>query len=374
MKYIIKPLPPKIDLETKQILKKVASANRYLAELKGKSATIPNESILINTLALQEAKDSSAIENIITTHDELYKSLLFENLFVNASAKEVSLYADALKQGFDLVRKNKIISQNHILKIQKTLEQNDAGYRKLPGTSLKNESTGETVYTPPQDFDTITKLMKNLIDFINDDSMSDLDALIKMALIHFQFETIHPFYDGNGRTGRIINILYLVQQGLLDLPVLYLSRFIIRNRGDYYRLLQQVRDNAKWEEWILYMLEGVEQTAKETIETIAGIRELMQDYKQRIRSELPGIYSQDLLNNLFKHPYTKIDFVMDELQITRKTAARYLNLLVEKGFMEKQKVWKTNFYVNEPLYRLFKENKQIRQKTESIITINPQLK
>ncbi len=306
MKYTIKPLPPKIDLETKPILKQLAAAHRYLAELKGKSSTIPNENILINTLALQEAKDSSAIENIITTHDELYKTLLFENLFSNASAKEVSRYVDSLKEGFQLVRKQKLITQKTVLIIQEILEQNDAGFRRLPGTVLVNETSGKTVYTPPQDFDTISKLMNNLVDFINDERISELDPLIKMALLHFQFETIHPFYDGNGRTGRILNILYLVKQDLLDIPILYLSRFIIQRKGDYYRLLQEVREKENWEEWVLYILEGIEQTAKETIEIIVSIRDLMQNYKQRIRKELPNIYSQDLLNNLFKHPYNKI--------------------------------------------------------------------
>jgi len=371
MKYSIRPLPPDADLETKAILKRLVSAHRYLAELKGKSTTIPNENILINTLALQEAKDSSAIENIITTHDELYKSLLFENLFSNASAKEVSRYADALKHGFNLVRKHKLITQNYILTIQKILEQNDAGYRKVPGTVLLNESTGQTVYTPPQDYDTIAGLMDNLVAFINDEEMSGVDPLIKMALLHFQFESIHPFYDGNGRTGRILNILYLVQQELLDLPILYLSRFIIQRKADYYRLLQEVRVKGNWEEWILYMLEGVEQTAKETIEVISGIRELMQEYKHRIRNELPKIYSQDLLNNLFKHPYTKIEFVMEDVDVQRKTAAKYLDQLVKCGFLKRMKIGRSNFYINEPLYKLFSRSKATIQKVEIVKTINP---
>lgn len=372
MKYEIKPLPPKADLETKAILKRLTSAHRYLAELKGKSASIPNEIILINTLALQEAKDSSAIENIITTYDELYKAQLFDNLFSNASAKEVSRYADALKQGFTFVRKQKLITQNHIITIQKILEQNDAGYRKVPGTALVNEATGETVYTPPQDYDTIARFMDNFVAFINDDTMSEVDPLTKMALLHFQFETIHPFYDGNGRTGRILNILYLVQQGLLDLPVLYLSRFIIRRKADYYRLLQEVRDKENWEEWVLYLLEGVEQTAKETIDIIAKIRNLMQDYKHRIRKELPKIYSQDLLNNIFKHPYTKIEFVMEDLSVQRKTATKYLDLLVENGFMEKKKIGRTNFYINRPLYSLFKGEIHADKKAAQIKTVNPE--
>jgi Fic family protein len=367
--YRVIPLPPKVDLETKAILKRIASAHRYLAELKGKAETIPNENILISTLALQEAKDSSAIENIVTTHDEIYKAQLFETLFSNAEAKEVSRYAEALKEGFKLVRKNKIITINHILKIQRILEQNDAGFRKVPGTTLINESTGKIVYTPPQDYKSIESLMNNFIEFINDGISNDLDPLTKMALLHFQFESIHPFYDGNGRTGRILNILYLVQQDLLDLPILYMSRFIISRRSDYYRLLQDVRDNNNWEGWVLFMLEAIEETAKETIEIISQIRILMQEYKHGIRSNLSKIYSQDLLNNLFKHPYTKIEFVMDELGITRITATRYLNLLVEKGFLTKQKIGVSYFYINEPLYQLFRTNGATKQKAEPIKTV-----
>lgn len=366
-------LPPATDLETKAILKRLASAHRFLAELKGKSATIPNENILINTLALQEAKDSSAIENIITTHDELYKTLLFEKLIANASAKEVSRYADALKQGFQLVRKEKLITQNLIIKIQKTLEQNDAGYRRVPGTVLKNVDTDETIYTPPQNYPTILNLMGNLEKFINNNKMSELDPLIKMALLHFQFETIHPFYDGNGRTGRILNILYLVQQDLLDLPILYLSRYIIQRKADYYRLLQEVRDKGNWEEWVIYILEGVEQTAKETINVIANIRDMMQDFKHRMRSQLPKIYSQDLLNNIFKHPYTKIEFVMDDLGVQRKTASRYLDQLVEKDFLNRKKIGRSNFYINDPLFNLFSPKKGTKIENVPIKTFNPEI-
>jgi Fic family protein len=373
MKYSIKPLPPKVDLETKAILKKVASANRYLAELKGMSETIPNETILINTLALQEAKDSSAIENIITTHDEMYKAQLFEEMFVSASAKEVSRYADALIQGFGLVRKNKLLTENFILEIQKILEQNDAGYRRLPGTSLINEKTGVTIYTPPQDYDTIVNLMTNLIKYMNDDKMHDIDPLVKMAVIHFQFESIHPFYDGNGRSGRIINILYLVLNELLNIPILYLSRYIIQYKGDYYRLLQQVRETGRWEDWILYILTGIEQTSKETIDLIVKIRKLMLKYKQGIRTQMPKVYSQDLLNNLFRHPYTKIEFVMKDLQVSRLTARRYLELLVSHRFLNKEKIGRSNFYINAPLFSLFIGEPVKVQETEPIKTINPDI-
>jgi Fic family protein len=369
MNFDIQPLPPPGNLQTTAVLRRAAAAHRYLGELKGKVATIPNEGILINTLALQEAKDSSAIENIITTHDEMYKAVLFENLVHNAAAKEVNRYATALKEGFEKVRTQKVITQTTILTIQKILEQNDAGYRQLPGTALINENTGKTVYTPPQEYETVSKLMDNLLAFINDEEMSDLDPLIKMAIVHHRFETIHPFYDGNGRTGRILNILYLVQQGLLDIPILYLSRFIIRRKGDYYRLLQEVRETGDWESWILYMLEGVEETAKESIEMIGQIRELMQQYKQMIRTELHKIYSQDLLNSLFKHPYTKIEFVMQELGVSRPTAANYLRQITLKGLLNKQKIGTTNYYVNEPLFNLFKTGHK-RQSADTIITVN----
>lgn len=367
--FIVRSLPPKTEFDSKRILKKLSGAHRYLAELKGMAATIPNESILINTLALQEAKDSSAIENIITTHDELYKAMLFEELYTNASTKEVSNYVEALKYAFQLVRSNKFLSSNHIIEIQKILEQNDAGYRKLPGTSLINQTTGEKVYTPPQDPQIIIELMENLVKFINDKEILDADPLVKMAIIHFQFESIHPFYDGNGRTGRIINIVYLVLNDLLDLPILYLSRYIIKQKADYYRLLQSVRDDDNWEDWIIYMLTGVEQTAKETIGLIKNIRQMMQTYKHRIRKELPKIYSQDLLNNLFRHPYTKIEFLMLDINVSRLTARRYLEQLVELGLLAKQKIWRTNFYINTPLYQLLK-GETVAENAPPIKTIN----
>ena len=207
-----------------------------------------------------------------------------------------------------------------------------------------NQSTGEKVYTPPQNPQLIIELMENLVKFINEKEILDADPLVKMAIIHFQFESIHPFYDGNGRTGRIINIVYLVLNDLLDLPILYLSRYIIKHKADYYRLLQSVRDDNNWEDWIIYMLTGIEQTAKETIGLIKNIRQMMQTYKHRIRQELPKIYSQDLLNNLFRHSYTKIEFLMQDIDVSRLTARRYLELLVEQGLIEKQKIWRTNFY------------------------------
>ena len=349
-------LPVAKDLETKAVLKKCVQANRFLAELKGISETIPNQNILINTLSVQEAKDSSAIENIITTHDELFKEELFSEYVSNASAKEVRNYTMALKKGYQLIRQTEFLTNNVIIEIQAELEKNRAGFRKLPGTELKNDRTGEIIYTPPQNPVEILKLMGNLEKFINDDSLSELDPLIKMAIIHYQFESIHPFYDGNGRTGRIINILYLVQKKLLNIPVLYLSRFIIEHKNDYYRLLQDVRVNGNWEGWILYMLDGIHITSQETIIIINSIRSLMSHYKKELRDNYK-FYSQDLLNNLFCHPYTKIEFIEKDLGVTRKTASKYLEELCEGGLLRKKKIGVHHYYINEPLFALFTQRK-----------------
>ncbi|PHS26755.1 MAG: addiction module protein [Methylophaga sp.] len=346
-------LPPAIELETKPVLRKLTKAHRYLAELKGVVGTIPNEGILINTLTLQEAKDSSEIENIITTHDELYKSALFEDVIHNLSAKEVRRYATALRAGFAEVRKTGLITTNLIVSLYQELEQNDGGIRRQSGTTLQNDKTGEIIYTPPQSYDEIVALMTNLEQFINDGSMLDVDPLVKMAIIHHQFESIHPFYDGNGRAGRIINILYLVAQGLLDIPILYLSGYIIQTKQDYYRLLQDVRDSGSWQEWLIYILDGIEVTSRNTIRLVTDIKDLMQDYKHRIRVELPKIYSQELLNNLFSHPYTKIEYMQHDLNVSRLTAGKYLSQLTEQGFVKKQKIGRYNYYINEPLFKLF---------------------
>lgn len=348
----VQSLPPRIDLETRTVLRKLAEAHRYLAELKGVAATIPNQQILIDTLSLQEARESSAIENIISTFDDVYQSNWSTKFFATPQSKEVHAYARALQYGFELVKQNGIITNNHILEIQGLLENNTAGFRKLPGTKLKNESTGEVVYTPPQDHDTILALMDNLQQFINDDSLYDADPLVKMALIHHQFESIHPFYDGNGRTGRILNILYLIKHDLLTLPILYISRYIIRHKSEYYRLLQEVRNTSQWEAWILYMLDAVTVTAKETIALVHAIRNTMQHCKQVIRSGRPKLYTHELLNNLFRHPYTKIEYVAKDLNISRNTAIRYLDALIELNLVEKKKIGRDNFYLNKALVDL----------------------
>lgn len=345
-------LPFDYELESKPVLKKLATARAALSGLNGIAETIPNEGILITTLALQEAKDSSAIENIVTTHDELYSSDSASRQFASMAAKEVYNYAFALQQGFEQVKVTGLLTSNDIIKLQAVLEENDAGYRKLPGTALKNEQTGEVVYTPPQSNDEIKSLMTNLEQFMNDASLSDVDPVIKMSIIHHQFESIHPFYDGNGRTGRIINILYLVKEGLLQLPILYLSRYINHNKGDYYRLLQQTRETKNWEPWILYMLDAVEKTSIQTTQIIRDIKSLMGRHKHRIRRDLKKIYSQDLINSLFRHPYTKIEYIKKDLGVARKTAARYLELLCDTGLLHKNKMGKENYYFNHELIEL----------------------
>ena len=348
-------LPPPSEIETIEVLRQLSKSHRHLAELKGIVKTIPNEEILINTLSLQEAKSSSEIENIVTTHDDLYK----QNIMIetqNPASKEVVNYAKGLKMGFYIVRNEKLLLNKDIIKIQEQLEQNKAGFRTQAGTKLVNAQK-EVVYTPLQDKDEILNLMANLEKFINDPDFSPLDPLTKMAIIHYQFESIHPFYDGNGRTGRIINILYLVLQNLLDLPVLYLSRYIIQNKTDYYKALQGVRTNNDWQTLILYLLKGIEITAIETIELVEEIKALMQQTKQRLRSELPKIYSQDLLNNLFKNPYTKIEFLEKDLNISKRTAQNYLDMISSIGLLDKIKVGKSNYYTNENLIKVLKREK-----------------
>lgn len=375
-KYIIPELPLKHDLETKAILRQVNKSNKKLAELKGIAQTIPNENILINTLTLQEAKDSSEVENIVTTNDDLYKAdLNLKDTIINASTKEVLNYRQALQTGFAAARKTKLLTLNDIKKIQQELETNNAGFRAVPGTKLKN-ALGETVYTPPQDHHDIERLMDNLEKYINISDMQDIDPLIKMAVIHHQFESIHPFYDGNGRTGRIIAILYLVINQLLDLPILYLSRYITHNKGEYYRLIQQIRDRAtesnskEWEQWILFMLKGVEETADETIRLVKGISALMAEYKQTLRPLLGKNYKNDLLNNLFFHPYTKIEFIMKDMMVQRKTATKYLDMIVNAGLLEKIKMGRSNYYINMKLMELFlNHGSKIEQEHEQIESV-----
>lgn len=357
--YQIPALPLDFDFETKNILRQLSKSNRRLAELKGVALTIPNENILLSSLVLQEALDSSAVENIVTTSDELYRAELdIKGEISNAAAKEVLNYRQAMQVGFEMVRKKKLLTLNVVKQIQKELEHNNAGFRTVSGTKLKT-SKGNVVYTPPLTGEEVAKYMFNLEKYINTQELQDIDPLIKMAIIHHQFESIHPFYDGNGRTGRIISILYLVMNDLLDLPILYLSRYITHNKSEYYRLIQEIRDTAPdnfnvWEEWIVFMLKGVEETAIETIRLVKSISALMAKYKSILKPLFGKQYKHELINNLFFHPYTKIEFMERDMAVQRKTAAKYLDTIVqETGLLQKQKLGRSNYYINTELIELF---------------------
>jgi Fic family protein len=353
--YAIPSMPPAgVNLEAPAILKALALAHRHLVELKGCAKSIPNQAILINTLTLQEAKASSEIESYATTQDELFQADLQLAEWVSPVAKEVARYREALALGFDQMKRQQgLLTNSHFIAQFQLLKNSAEGFRQSPGTVLKNERTGETVFVPPQEAAQIVQHMAVLERFINEPD--EVDALVKMALVHHQFESIHPFTDGNGRIGRMLCVLYLARACLLDAPVLYLSRYINQHKLTYYRLLPAVRADAtaaSWTEWVVFMLQAVAQTAQSTVELVDGMRELMANIKQRLRTELPKLYSQDLLNNLFRHPYTRIEFVQRDLGVTRQTASKYLKQLAGKGFVREHSRGKVAYFINRPLVRL----------------------
>lgn len=340
------------DLKTPRILESLNEATRSLAELKGFANSIPNQHILINAITINEAKDSSEIENIVTTHDSIYK-VLAESGFKDESAKEVVDYRSAIWRGYEIIKEKGFISTNVLVELQGMIEHNKAGVRKNPGTKLINSKTGEIIYTPPQGEREIRDLLKNLEDYINKND--DVDPLIKMALIHYQFESIHPFYDGNGRTGRILNVLYLVLNNLLDSPILYLSNYINKNKEQYYKLFNEFRENDNYEDWIIYILKGIEETSKNTIQLIKLIQEEMEAYKQEFITKLPKIYSEELLDSLFFEVYTRINYIEERCNVTRQTASTYLNSLVDVGLLEFEKVGRESIYKNTRLINLLSD-------------------
>jgi Fic family protein len=339
--------PPKGPLETPAVLRALVAAHRHLAELKGVARSIPNERLLVSTLSLQEAQSSSEIENIITTQDALYRYQVQPGS-VDPASKEVAWYAQSLEVGFQAVRASGLLRLSTILEVQAKLEGNDAGLRRTPGTVLKNERSGEVVYQPPSP-ELLPALMDELVNWIH--AENGLDPLVRMAVMHHQFETIHPFYDGNGRTGRILNILFLVRAGLLDSPILYLSRYISQTKADYYAELQKVRESGEWEGWLLYMLQGVAVTARHTTALVEQIARLLQKQKHDIRAHY-RFYSQDLINNIFYHPYTKVAFVEHDLGVSRATATRYLDELAKGGILDKHRLGRENYYINLELVNL----------------------
>ena len=341
------------NFKTPRILEELSNASRYLAELKGFANSIPNQHILINAITINEAKDSSAIENIVTTHDSIYK-VLTESGFKESAAKEVVDYRSAIWRGYEIIKEKGFISTNILVELQSMIEPMNYGIRKTPGANLVNSVTGEIIYTPPQIESEIRDLLKNLENYINNFE-DETDPLIKMAMIHYQFESIHPFYDGNGRTGRILNVLYLVLSGLLDSPILYLSNYINKNKSDYYRLFNEFREKNNYEDWIIYILKGIQETSKNTIDLIKMIQDEMELYRNKFREELPKVYSDELLDALFFEVYTKINYIESKCGVTRQTAASYLNQLVDKGLLDYEKVGRESIYKNTRLISLLRK-------------------
>ncbi|ADO83408.1 Fic family protein [Ilyobacter polytropus] len=348
----LKILPPKIDIETVSVLKQLNKSSRALAELKAYSELIPNKEILISSLALQEAKASSEIENIVTTNDSLYKAIAIDEKKIDPSTKEVLNYRTALWRGVELVKEKGFISTNLIIEIQETLENNSGGIRKIPGTALKNALTDEVIYTPPSGEELIRQLLRNLEEYYNIET--DIDPLIKLAISHYQFEAIHPFYDGNGRTGRILNILYLLKEGLLESPILYLSSYIIKNKGLYYKLLEEVTINEAWEKWVLYILKAIEITSRDTLELAKNIKSLMDITTQEVKNKLPKIYNKELIEFIFTETYTKGSHLVEQGFATRKTMTKYLRALEEIGILKSEKVGREVIYINVHLFNLLK--------------------
>ena len=353
--YKLAKLPPQREkVETIAILRLANRASLAIAELKGIAQTIPNQRMLINAVVLQEAKDSSEIENIITSTDELYEALTSNKIQVKSEINEVVNYRRSIFLGFEILKEQGFIRVNDIIEIQQDLIKNNAGLRSTPGTVLKNDQTGEVVYTPPQDKKEIQELLANFIKHYNKKN-TDLSPLINLAILHYQFESIHPFYDGNGRTGRILNILYLIQNNLLEIPILYLSSYIIKNKADYYRLLNAVNKNEEWENWILYILKAIEVTSIQTIEQIQSIRILLKETINEVKINASKIYSKELVESIFEQPYTKIEYITRKLGVERKAASRYLRKLKEIGVLESKKIGKEVIYINKELITLLKK-------------------
>ncbi len=346
-------LPPDCNLESSRILKKAIIANKEIAELKGIAHLIPNQAILIQIIGLQEAKLSSEIENIVTTNDELYKAFGDKNLKTDPNTKEVLRYKDALWYGYNSIKKGRLLNVSLFEEIVEIITNKKAGIRKLPGTKLANPF-GNVVYSPPEGESVIREKLSNLEKFINLED--DIDPLIKLAIIHYQFEAIHPFYDGNGRSGRIINILYLIDQKLLDVPILYLSRYIIDHKQNYYLKLRAVTEKNEWENWIIYMLEAIINTASLTKRKILAIQKIMNETAEIIKKKLPKIFSKELIEVIFYNPYCKIKFLEDAKIAHRQTASIYLQQLESIGIMTGIKKGREMYYINHAFMQIL-ENK-----------------
>jgi Fic family protein len=344
-------LPPTVELENVMILKKAIAANKALAELKGAVKSIPNQGILVSGIVLQEARLSSEIENVVTTNDELYRAAADEKLTTNPHAKEVLLYRQALWHGFNSL-KNKPLATNLFIEIAEIIKGKNIGIRKVPGTKIANEK-GEVIYTPPEGESIIRDKLSNLEKFLHEED--GIDPLIKLAVSHYQFEAIHPFVDGNGRTGRIINILFLVEKGLLDTPILFLSHYILRTKPTYYAGLRGVTEKDAWSDWVMYMLEAIETTALETQQRVAGINAEMDEARALVKAKAPKIYSKDLIEIIFEHPYCKIRFLEEAGLAKRQTAAAYLQTLEELGLLQSIKMGLEKYYINKNLIKILSQ-------------------
>jgi len=342
-------LPPAADLETRAVLKRCIDARTALAELKQIAELIPNQTMLINTIPLLEAKDSAEIESIVTTTDLLCQHAQAGDQSADPATKEALRCRKALHRGYHSLSERPL-STSTAVEICRTLKGVNMDIRRVPGTQLSNERTGEIIYTPPDGEDRLRSLLANWERFLHNET--DLDPLVRMAVAHYQFEAIHPFTDGNGRTGRVLNNLYLIQQNLLTLPILYLSRYIIAHRADYYRLLLEVTRDQSWEPWLLYMLGAVEETARWTSAKISTIRSLSEHTSQYVREQLPKIYSRELVDVIFEQPYCRISNVVDKQIAQRQAASRYLKELVDIGVLREVQVGKEKLFIHPQLMQL----------------------
>jgi Fic family protein len=343
-------LPPPIELETKVVLKACIRANQALAELKMAGELIPSQTMLINTIPLQEAQASSEIENIVTTQDQLFRADVSGGKDADPATKEVLRYRTALKNGYEALKKRPLTT-NSFKQICQTIFAHEVDIRKVPGTVIKNTQTNEVLYTPPEGKKVILEKLADLERYIH--SETDVDVLVRLALFHYQFEAIHPFHDGNGRTGRILNILYLVEKGLLHHPVLYLSRYIIRNKVEYYRCLRAVTEKAEWEPWVLYIINAVDETARWTTLKIHEIRDAFKKTCEECKSKLPSaIYSKDLIETLYLQPYCRIETLTHAKLAKRQTASKYLQALQKIGVLNSVKVGREKLYLNKALMKI----------------------
>ncbi|MBS0585987.1 MAG: Fic family protein [Verrucomicrobia bacterium] len=345
-------LPPKVELETPTVLKACIEANRELAKLTIAEKLIPNQTVLINSIPLLESQASSAIENIVTTTDELFEHAENDSLSsISAATKETLQYRQALYQGYESL-KTRPLSITTVCAICTTIRKVQTEIRKLPGTALINDATHEKIYTPPEGESHLRELLSNWQNYLH--AQDGVDPLIKLAVQHYQFEAIHPFFDGNGRTGRIINLLYLIEQGLLKTPILYLSGYIITHKSEYYQKLLEVTTKGAWVEWILFFLKAVSETSKWTIRKILAIDELIEDSKIIIKSKAPSVYSNELIELLFTQPYIRISHLISKGLVGRDTASKHLKALAQIGFLEEMKRGKEKLFINHQFLTLLK--------------------